>query len=283
MSTISHYSTLSTSLAAHVPNMTNALGVGLTRDEIVERVPAVFASGAHERVGPRYTFIPTERVLDGLLQAGFVVVDARQARSRGRSLLHARHVLRVRRRYETVALRDSIPEIVFLNSHDGTTAYQLRVGLFRVVCTNGLVVSNGSLPGCYVPHRGDVVDQLIRGALELSERFPELARQVERMEHRLLFKDEQMQFAERAITLRYPDLATCGMVPSQLLTCRRATDTGEDLWTTLNKVQENLLAGGLRRFSASGRLQRTRRISAIRESFRINGRLWDLASEFVAA
>ena len=60
--------------------------------------------------------------------------------------MHARHLIRLRRRVETVQLRDAIPEIVFLNSHDGTSAYQLRVGLFRVVCTNGLIVSASVFP-----------------------------------------------------------------------------------------------------------------------------------------
>jgi hypothetical protein len=73
------------------------------------------------------------------------------------------------------------------------------------------------------------------------------------------------------------------MRPSQLLTGRREEDAGDDLWSTLNRVQENLLRGGLSRRAASGRLTRTRHITSIREDVRINGRLWDLASEVLAA
>jgi hypothetical protein len=72
------------------------------------------------------------------------------------------------------------------------------------------------------------------------------------------------------------------MQPSQLLSCRRAEDLGGDLWSTLNKVQENLCGGGLRRFSATGRLTRTRRLTSIREDVRVNGQLWDLAMEVLA-
>ena len=103
----------------------------LSMDALREQVPAVFAPGAHESLSEKYTFIPTERVLSGLMSAGFVPVEGRQAQSRKGSLLHARHILRMRRRFETVQLKDSIPEIVFLNSHDGTSAYQLRVGIYR--------------------------------------------------------------------------------------------------------------------------------------------------------
>ena len=72
-------------------------------------------------------------------------------------------------------------------------------------------------------------------------------------------------------------------MPAQLLTCRRVEDVGNNLWTCLNKVQENLLRGGLSRLTASGRRTRTRRITSIAEDVRINGRVWDLAEEVLAA
>lgn len=255
----------------------------LSIDLLRERVPAVFAPNAHESLTERYTFIPTERVLSGLMSAGFVPVEGRQAISRKGSPLHARHLLRLRRRFETIQLRDSIPEIVFLNSHDGTSAYQLRVGLYRVICTNGLIVSQGAFPMVRVHHRGDVVDAVISGALEMAERFELLASQVERMEQRAMFKDEQLEFASQALSIRFEDIAQAGMQPSALLAHRRVEDVGDDLWSVLNRVQENLLRGGLSRRSASGRLTRSRRISSIREDVRINGRLWDLAATVLAA
>ena len=108
----------------------------LSLDEVRQRAPAVFASAAHEDLSSKYTFVPSERVLSGLMNAGFVPVDARQARTYRASPIHAQHTVRLRRRYETIALRDSVPEILFLNSHDGTSAYQLRMALYRAVCSN---------------------------------------------------------------------------------------------------------------------------------------------------
>jgi hypothetical protein len=261
----------------------NVFGRTLSLEALRQQVPAVFAPSADDHRSQRYTFVPTERVLTGLMQAGFVPVEARQTRTRSASPLHARHVVRLRRRFETVQLRDSAPEVVFLNSHDGTSAYQLRVGIFRVVCTNGLIVSRGAFPTLSVPHRGNIVDDIVAHALGIAERFDVLAAQVERMEQRQLFKDEQVRFAERALALRYPDPSQAGMPASQLLQCRRQEDTGDDLYSTLNKVQENLLRGGLTRRSANGRLVRTRRISSIKEDVRINSGLWDLAAEVLAA
>lgn len=265
------------------PSHANVFDRGLSLDAVRARAPAVFAPAAHERMSGRYTFIPTDRVLTGLMGAGFVPVEARQTQARRASLLHARHVVRLRRRFETVQLKDSTPEVVFLNSHDGTSGYQLRMGLFRVVCTNGLIVSRGAFPAYWVSHRGNVVDEVIAGALKLSEQFDSLAAQVERMEQRRLVKDEQLQFAAAALALRYPDPVQGGMQAAQLLTCRRVEDLGDDLWSVTNKIQENLLRGGLSRRTLNGRLTRSRRITSIQADVKLNGQLWDLATEVLGA
>ena len=255
----------------------NAFDRSLSLDAVRTRAPAVFASGADERLSSKYTFLPTERILTGLMSAGFVPVDARQASARRGSALHARHVVRLRPRFQTVQLKDSVPEVVFLNSHDGSSAYQLRMGLFRVVCTNGLIVSRGAFPAYCVSHRGNIVDDVVAGAVKLADRFEGLAEQVERMEQRQLFKDEQLAFAEAALRLRFPEAAQSAMQPAQLLACRRSEDLGDDLWRVYNRCQEHLLRGGLSRRSITGRLTRTRAIGSIRRDVVLNGQLWDLA------
>ena len=102
--------TLATSLAHEQPSHSSAFQAILSSDTLRQRVPAVFAPSAHERTSPSYTFISTARVLDALKLAGFEPVEARQA-ARGRSPVHARHLIRLRRRFETIQLRDAIPEL----------------------------------------------------------------------------------------------------------------------------------------------------------------------------
>lgn len=248
----------------------------LTLDSLRQRVPSAFASSAHESRSHSYTFISTARVIDALGSAGFYPVDARQA-TRAKSVAHARHVIRFRRRFETSALRDAVPELLFLNSHDGTSAYQLRVGLYRAVCANGLVVAEGAFPLFRIAHRGDVVADVVRAALEISERFGALASSVERMEGTHLDQLDRLDFAAEALALRFRGSTSSGVEPARLLVPRRAEDVGDDLWHTFNVIQENLLQGGIPRRSAKDRLTRTRRITAIKEDVRLNSGLWDLA------
>lgn len=169
------------------------------------------------------------------------------------------------------------------DTRESNLTYQLRMGIFRVVCTNGLIVSQGAFPAYCVSHRGNVVNEVIAGALKICEQFDTLAVQVERMERRRMLKDEQLRFAEAALALRYPEPAVAGMQPSQLLTCRRAEDLGDNLWVLLNRIQEHLCRGGLSRWSPSGRLVRMRRLTSIKRDVQLNGQLWDLATEVLAA
>jgi len=97
----------------------SAFAEALAPETLQEHTPAVFAPTAEESLSPAYTFISTRRVLDALGQAGFVPVAARQMRCRRRSALHACHIIRLRRRYETVALRDSIPELSRADGNSG--------------------------------------------------------------------------------------------------------------------------------------------------------------------
>ena len=265
-----------TSLANYQPSHSSAFQHTLSPEILRERVPAVFAPAAHERTRASYTFISTARVLSALGSAGFLPVEARQA-ARAKSPMHTRHLIRLRRRYETIQLRDAIPEILFLNSHDGTSAYQLRVGLFRVACTNGLVVSMGVFPVWRVMHRGDVVRDVVCAAFRISERFEALATAVERMERTVLDAGQRLEFAAQALALRFPNDLEGAVEPSRLLVPRRPEDAGNDLWRTFNVLQENLLQGGILRRSASNRLTRTRRITAIGEDVRLNSALWEMA------
>jgi Domain of unknown function (DUF932) len=72
---------------------------------------------------------------------------------------------------------------------------------------------------------------------------------VSRSEQLQLTDGEAHAFAESAHILRFADSdgkVTTPITPDQLLAPRRWEDAGNDLWRTFNRVQENVLAGGLR-------------------------------------
>jgi hypothetical protein len=247
-------------------------------EQLRRLTPAVFASAPHEKMSARYTFVPTAQVVATMDRAGFAVVEARQSQARTRAPASAAHALRFRKRHTQVLVDEVIPEILVLNSHDGSTAYHVRIALYRAVCANGLIVGDGSLPVWKVPHRGTVATEVLEAAMALSARFGELSVTIEAMRHTQLEMPRRLALASDALSLRYPDEpAGVAVAPADLLVARRPEDDGSDLWRTYNVIQEHLLRGGVTRRTSGNRIVTMKGIRAIREDVRLNVGLWDRA------
>lgn len=255
-----------------------AYAEGLSTDSLKQLTPAAYADAPHEKLSPRYAFVPTSAVIDTMGRAGFTVVEARQSKSRKRLPAYAPHALRFRQRCTEVYVGEVVPEILVLNSHDGSSAYHVRVALYRAICTNGMIVSDSALPAWKVSHRGNAAAEVLEAAMDLVGRFKEVGTLVERMRNTFLSESRRLDFATDALRLRYPDeLPGTAVAPADLLRPGRVEDEGVDVWRTMNVVQEHVIRGGVRRRTATNRVVQTRGIRAIREDVRLNVGLWDRA------
>lgn len=252
--------------------------VPLTDLEMMEVAPSIFAADKHDSRSQRYTYIPTIEVLHGLRKEGFSPFMVCQSRSRDESKReHTKHMIRLRHADQIDGQEAN--EIVLLNSHDGTSAYQMLAGVFRFVCANGMVCGE-TLSDVRVRHSGNVVDNVIEGACRVLDNFELVDTQKEGMKALALDAGEQTAFARAALALRYdPEVGTPPVTEAQVLTPKRLDDRGADLWRTFNRVQENMLRGGLRGRSATGQVRTTRQVTAIDQAIKLNRGLWVLAEE----
>jgi hypothetical protein len=257
---------------------------GLTDTEIASACPAVFAPERHSSRSERYTYIPTLELVAGLRRGGLVPFEVRQGGSKSEEKRgYTKHMLRLRMQGATAlaaGLGGLIPEVVLLNSHDGTSSYVMEGGLMRVLCTNGLMTGERLVEGVKVPHRGDVIGDVIEGAYRVLEQLPVAIEAASTMSQVKLNNTERLAFATAAASLRWePEAAQ--PEPAALLAPRRAGDAGSDLWATFNAVQENLIRGNLGYVSRDqqNRLQHrtTRQVRSIDGDRGINRALWILA------
>lgn len=251
----------------------------LSDDQLRRVAPSVFADAAHGSRSERYTYIPTATVLDGLRREGFQPFMVTQARVRDEGKReHTKHMLRLRHASQ---IKDSeAAEVVLINSHDGTSAYQMVAGMYRFVCSNGLVCGD-TLGEVRVPHKGKIVDQVIEGAFDILDGFELVRESRNEMRALTLAPEEAQAFARAALTLKHePDASKpAPITENQLLQPRRAADTPADLWSTFNRIQENVIAGGLPARAANGRRQSTRPVQGIDQNIKLNRALWTLAEE----
>jgi Domain of unknown function (DUF932) len=246
----------------------------LSNDQIARYAPSVMAEEAHESRGERYAFIPTINVIDGLRNNGFQPFEVSQTKVRDQSKREfTKHMVRLRQSGVNVSGAE-VPEIILLNSHDGSSSYQLLSGFFRFVCANGLISGNVQ-EDIRVRHSGNVVDDVIEGATRVLDNLELANNSIDTFKSTKLEFEEQLVFANSALQLRWGDNAP--VVAESLLRARRFDDNKPDLWTTFNRVQENLLRGGLNGRSASGRRSTTRAIGGVNENVKLNRALWSLA------
>lgn len=247
----------------------------LSDDDLRAVAPSIFAPEPHASRSDKYAYIPTVAVLDGLRREGFEVFHARQSGCRDLTRhSYTKHLLRLRHPTQ-VALDQEYPEIVLVNSHDGSSSYRIYPGWFRLLCLNGLIVGETG-PTVTVPHKGDIKDQVIEGAYQVLGYAETIGNRRREMAAIPLSRPEQTAFAEAALTLRWPE-RTPPIIPDALLEARRRNDLNPDLWTTFNRVQENLMRGGQSGRSANNRRQRVRAIGGIDQSVALNRALWTLA------
>ncbi|WP_442488305.1 DUF932 domain-containing protein [Halomonas litopenaei] len=256
----------------------------LTHDQLHRTAPAIFAQEPDAGVSERYGFVPTINVVDALQAEGWYPVRAQQTNVRApERQATTRHMIRFRQDPDRqVAVGDSVTELVLTNSHDRTAAFQLDLGLFRLVCLNGMVTPVGDVGGVRVRHGCHVVDEILEGSIQLSHQVPRIAEGVEAFQSTLVSQGEAQLFAEAALSLRYGDdwQQASPVQPGALLEARRTEDANGSLWSVFNRTQENLFKGGLRGRAASGRRTRTRAINSVTEDVRLNRALWTLTERF---
>jgi hypothetical protein len=277
----------------------------LTLDALRHFAPSAFATAAHESRSLRYTYIPTSEIIAGLMREGFQPFKATQGRCRvaGKADF-TKHMIRFRHPDSFNAIQrvgDSVPEVVLVNSHDGTSAYKLSAGLYRLVCSNGLMVADSTVQMLSIQHKGNIVDEVIEGSFQIVQQSEKALARADEWNQLQLTAGEQEAFAEAARHLRFADVE--GVIKSpitaeQLLRPRREADaTGlidyrkpaapkPDLWHTLNVVQENVIRGGLHGTvrgidpdtnRRTFRRVTTREVRGIDQDVKLNRALWMLA------
>ena len=207
--------------------------------------PSVFAGQAHAKVSDRYSFIPTATVVDGLSAEGWAPVWASEQRIRLSDRQgFQKHMIRFARVDDLNRTQQERPELVLVNSHDRSSAYQLHAGIFRFVCSNGMILADSVFAKISIMHVNFEPAKVIEASFGIVHEMPRIADLLEGYKARTLTNLERTAFGEAALMLKYDELEKAPIGAEKLLAHRRREDAAPTLWNTLNTVQENMMDGG---------------------------------------
>lgn len=250
----------------------------LAMDVLARRSPSIFATEAYSEMSERYGFVPTAHILEALHDHGFGVRSVQTANVRNKNRVgYAKHLLRLRHRdANCVEVGGSVPEIVLYNSHDGSSAFRLMAGVYRLVCSNGMIVGDSAFD-FRIAHRKNAPEKVVEAAYTVLSELPAITTGILDMQRTALLPQEQTALAEASLIVRYGE-EEVPVHPTQVLQARRSADNHDDTWSVLNRIQENMVKGGLRPVSGGAR---TRAINAPDANVKVNRALWSLAAAMV--
>lgn len=243
--------------------------------------PAAVATAPAPNVSQRYQFVSTRQVIEMMAAEGFEVhsTAVRRRRAANPAPQLGAHVVDFRHP-AAKPIHGTIPRVLFMNSHDGSRRASVRIGAFRLVCSNGMV-SGLTMAQADVRHAGDAARELVERMRQLSKNTLPMFQQIERWTRTQLTESRAHDFARLAAQLRW---GNPNVVPTEeLLAVRREGDDARDLWTVFNRVQEATTRLALNGRAATGRRIVTKPLLEVGPNMRYNADLWQLAEEFSVA
>jgi len=261
--------------------------------QIIKKAPAVAAQRPKESLSDKYLFVPTDKIVKGLLDNGWICVSAQQQRSTLSASKDYNHHALMFCRHDSFAelgqlgKGEVIPMLRIDNSHNGLSCFVITAALYRKVCANGLTVPDTMLAAPKVKHLISIDKDVVEASYRVIDDFPRLINQVNQFSSIQLSQQEKLILAKSASLLAFDkdrleqsDGMTKTTVAERLLTAHRQKDVKDDLWTTTNVIQENIIRGGIGMITPNGKsYNKVKAVKSLDRDKSINQGLLTLAQE----
>lgn len=260
--------------------------IALTTDQIRSAAPQAYAASPKPGLSAKYSFLPTSRIIEDMDSLGWKVCQAKANRSRTQvNQEYGNHVIKFFN--PDVFIQDSegnvesYINVVVMNNHSGTGSFKFEMGIFRLVCSNGLVIKDRDMGSFNIRHSGYSFEQLQETLNDAVGKLPQLVTKINQLNMVTMTAEQQKDFATKALALRsYTDRVPTDTELAEFLAPRRTQDQGDSLWVILNRVQESVMKGGYHIQNARGRFRRAKSIKNIQQDIKLNQKVWELAMEY---
>ena len=260
----------------------------LTKEQIKSTTPLVFANTpTNPDVSSKYLFVNTETIIDDLDKLGWLPVQAAQRKSKKvEGTIYSKHMVAFQNPNIKITSQDgddAYPRILLTNSHDGMQAFKFSVGIFRLVCSNGLVVADESFSEFKIKHKGYTFTELRSVVRQAVEDLPNRVQVMNDMKNRILTEDEKRKMAIDAMLIRagVKELQYDEETITDILDPKRDADKGDDLWRVFNVIQEKITQGNFHAALTGAKVRKVRKIKSFEKEMKVNKELFKLATALV--
>ena len=258
----------------------------LSKENMKSLAPSIFAEKPSSEVSKHYTHIPTTKVIDDMEMLGWKPIEAKEVKARKNSTRGFQKHLIVFRNDDVVINGEDgdtvFPQILLTNSHDGKNAFQFQAGLYRLICSNGLVIADTQFEAVKMRHMGYTFEDLQEKIKEMVEKLPLTVESMNKMKAQEMEQEQIIQFAKDALNTRFKkdELNRIKIDLKEFVNPVRKEDAGSDLWSVFNVVQEKIIEGDFE-YRAGGKVRKAREIKNFKQDMKINKELFDIALNYV--
>lgn len=266
----------------------------LTKEEVKRRCPVAFIeSPTNPNLSTKYVQANTETVIDDLEKLGWRPVEAKQKKTRAGSIYSFHMIAFQNPEVKVVKVNDdgtkevdAYPRIILTNSHDGFNSFKFMMGVFRLVCSNGLVVCTDKMVDMSIRHINYTFEELRKVVSTSIQEIPNVVAQMNEMREVVLTDNEKKELAKEVIRIRKNIKEDAEFQVSdddlkEVLEPIRKEDAGNDLWSVFNVCQEKMIKGGFLSTNKNNRKRKVRGISSIVADMDYNKKLWLKASRYL--
>ena len=260
----------------------------LSREDLQSLAPSIFNHKVGSKLTEKYVHIPTDTIVEDMEALGWFPYEVKTVRSRTKNAATKKHLIQFFNPNIVInneaGEADMYPNLLLINSHDGSTAVRFEMGVFRMVCENGLVIKSKDFGGFKMRHMGYSFEDLRVYINQLVETLPTVVANLNKFSQVEMTTEQQYEFAIKAVEARFGEEK---QLPTEeidnLLAAERKEDEGNSVWLILNRVQEKLTSGGFGYLNARGKVRKSRAVKNFTQDLSMNQKLWELAEEFIAA
>lgn len=234
------------------------------------------SEAAHPKMSPKYKTVQTNLIAKKFKDLGFVVDEVLQRKTRKGSSGYAKHMVRLS--HPTLLAsshKDLKLQLIITNSFDGSASFGMKLGFFRFVCANGMIVGD-TMQSFSHKHNGNILEEIDLSIERIVAQAKSLSNLLDKMKSTNLSTAQIIDFEKKAMKLRGDKLENVSYA------IRRSVDSSNDIYTVYNRIQEDLIRGGVESVNSAGRTRMLREVKGIDKIKQLNEKLFDLAASYAA-
>jgi len=217
----------------------------ISLEQLQKSVPSAFTTSRYSKASEKYQVANTSEIVKEFMKSGWDITRATQSMvNNPEKQGYQFHSIRMRNQDIKISENNKeFAEIVITNGHDTNHLLTISMGIYRQICSNGLVVSDSYIEPIKIKHVGETFKtELAQAITYASEKTEDLKRLMNTMKDKEITDEQQLMMAKQFFEFRMEKEPTDTQI-DQILTAHREEDDGNQLWVTYNLLQENIIQG----------------------------------------